>query len=126
MNNEMKKQRRVVLYGKSVILGTVGASLEHYSDFEVITLSPPLPGTQELGSLAPDVVIFDLQAAQPDAALSLLESRPQLMLIGIDPSSEQVLFWTGKHMSALSAQDLAQSIRNNAPIPEVENHKNSD
>ena len=120
----MKKQRRVFLYGKSVILGTVGASLQHYSDLEITSLSPPLPGTQELSALAPDAIIFDLQAAHPIAALRLLDACPNLMLIGIDPSSEQVFLWTGEHMSALSAQDLAQSIRNHVPKPEENNHNN--
>jgi len=111
----MNKQRRIILYGKSVILGTVGASLQHYPDLEIIRLSPPLPGAKELEMLAPEVIIFDIQAAQPDSAFSLLGTFPSLMLIGINPSTEQVFLWTGQHMSAISAQDLVQSIRSNAP-----------
>jgi hypothetical protein len=119
----MKKRSRVFLYGKTVILGTVGASLQHYSDLEIVSLSPPFPNTSELKALAPDAIIFDLQAAQPDAALKLLDSCPNLILIGIDPGDEQVYMWAGKHMSALSAQDLAHSIRNNTPLSEEEPEK---
>jgi hypothetical protein len=130
-HNEMKKRRQVFLFGKSVILRTVGASLQQYPDLEITTLSPPLPGTAELQALAPDVIIFDLQASQPVAAFTLLEAFPSLMLIGIDPSSEQVFLWTGKHMSALSAQDLAQSIRmftsdqNHPSVAKEEDHEST-
>lgn len=119
----MNKRQRVFLYGKTVILGTVGASLQHYSDLEIVSLSPPFPDAPDLKMLAPDVIIFDLQAAQPDAALKLLDACPNLMLIGIDPGDEQVYLWTGKHMSALSAQDLAQSIRDYAPAPKGEPYR---
>lgn len=121
----MDKRRRVFLYGKSLILGTVGASLRYYPDLEILSLSPPFPAPQELQALAPDVIIFDLQAAQPEAAFTLLDNIPGLILIGIDPSSEQVFMWTGKHMSAVSASDLAQAIRNNTPPPKMEDHENS-
>jgi hypothetical protein len=119
----MTKQQRVLLYGNSIILGTLVVSLRQYSDLIMITLTPPFPETQELQALAPDVIIFDLQAAQPEAAFTLLETCPDLMLIGIDPGSEQVFLWTGKHMKALSAQDLAKSIRIHASASEEEDHE---
>lgn len=117
----MKSSRQVLLYGNSVILGTVGASLKNYSDLEVTSLSPPFPELARLQALSPDVIIFDLQAAQPEAAFTLLDACPNLMLIGLDPSTEQVFIWTGEHMNALSAQSLVQSIRNHASAPAEEN-----
>jgi hypothetical protein len=121
----MSKQRRVFLYGRSVILGTVAASLKHYSDLDIALLSPPFPEVRELEALTPDVIIYDLQADQPEAALTLLDTCPNLMLIGIDPSSNQVFLWAGKHMKALSAQDLVQAIRNHAAIPDEDHPENS-
>lgn len=109
--NNMEK-KRVILYGRSVILGTVGASLQQYPDLEVISLSLPLPDVQELGALAPDVIIFDLQAPHPDLAISLLDASPRLILIGIDPSSDRMFLWFGRHLNVLSTQDLVQAIAN--------------
>lgn len=109
--NNMEK-KRVILYGRSVILGTVGASLQQYPDLEVISLSLPLPDVQELGALAPDVIIFDLQAPHPDLAISLLDASPRLTLIGIDPSSDRMFLWFGRHLNVLSTQDLVQAIAN--------------
>ncbi len=111
----MEKRRRIFMYGKSVILGTVGASLQNFSELEIIRLSPPLPDALELGALAPDVIIFDVQAAHPDQAFSLLRTLPNLMLIGIDPGSDQVIMWSGKQLRDLSTQELVKAIANNAP-----------
>jgi len=107
----MEKRQRVLLYGKSLILGTVGASLRQYPRLEIVSLTSPLPAAQELGALAPDVIIFDVEAAHPESALSLLETRPSLLLIGIGPSSDQMLLWSGRQSQALAMQDLVEIIQ---------------
>ncbi len=106
----METRRRVLLYGRSLILGTVGASLKRYPHLELVALAPPLPSPQELGALAPDVIIFDVEAARPEAAIALLEACPSLLLIGIGPSSDQMLLWSGQQSRALAMQDLVQAI----------------
>jgi hypothetical protein len=102
--------RRVILYGKSVILGSVAASLRDVPGLEIVPLAPPLPRARELGALSPDVIIFDLEAAHPDAALSLLPARSRLLLIGVDPATDQMLLWSGEQSRALSMQDLVRTI----------------
>jgi hypothetical protein len=102
------EKRLVVLYGNSVIVGTVGASLRRSQQYNVV---PILPSQQsELETTAPDVVVFDLEAARPEAAFSMLESRPGLKLIGISPDSNMVRIWSGKQLRELSTQDLLDVI----------------
>jgi hypothetical protein len=103
------------MYGKSILLSTVGASLQHYPDLEIIPLSPPLPDTLDLIALAPDVFIFDIQTSHPDPVFPLLTTLPNLMLIGIDSDSDHITFWSGQQIHVLSTQELIQAIRNNAP-----------
>ena len=105
------EKKRVVLYGKSVILGSVGASLRRQPDLEIIPLSSMCPTVQELEAHMPDVILFDPQAARPEAAFALLETRPGLLLIGIDPSNNQVRLWSGQQLSELSTQDLVKIIQ---------------
>lgn len=104
------EKRLVVLYGNSIILGTLGASLRHYPHLEVIPLIEPFPTGLELEAMDPDVIIFDLEATHPEGLFSLLESRPGLSLIGVDPDSHQVLIWSGRHLQELSTQDLVEVI----------------
>ncbi len=106
----MEKRRRIVLYGNSVILGTMGASLQRFPQYEVVSLSPPLPGGRELEGLTPDIIFFDLNSARPKAAFSLLERYPGLLLMGISPDSNLVKVWSGRQLRELSTQDLMQVI----------------
>jgi hypothetical protein len=106
----MNRQRRVILYGKSVILGTVAASLARYPDLEIIALSAPLPGVEDLGALAPDVILFDVDVGRPEAAFALLKNYPNLLLIGVNPENEQLLLWSSEQGSVLSTDDIVQAI----------------
>jgi len=107
-------KRRIVLYGTSIIVGTVGASLKRSPQYEVI---PLLPARQsELGALAPDVVVFDLEDARPNEAFSLLESLPGLMLVGLSPDTNLVKVWSGRQLRELSTNDLLGIIDGHSSI----------
>ena len=106
----MEKRRRVILYGKSVILGSVGASLRDVPGLELIPLASPLPEAKDLSALEPDAIIFDLEAAHPDAALSLLRQRPGLLLIGVDPGSDEMVIVTSRQRRAVAVADLLRVI----------------
>jgi hypothetical protein len=111
----MEKNRRVCLFGKSILLSTVGLSLQSFPDLEIIHLSLPLPDTLDLVALAPDVIIFDIQTSHQDSIFPLLTTLPKLMLIGIDPDSDHITLWSGQQIHVLSAQDLMDVIRNKTP-----------
>ncbi|CUS03228.2 protein of unknown function [Candidatus Promineifilum breve] len=103
-------RRRVILYGGSVILGALRASLERCAELEVIPLSPPLPGAEALGALAPDVVLFDAGSAPPDPIFALLRDAPNLLLVGVDPEQADLLLWSSEHSRVVSAEDLIRVI----------------
>lgn len=103
-------RRRVILYGSSVILGAHRISLGRCHDLEVIPLSPPLPGADELGALAPDVVLFDVGSTQPDPFFALLRDSPHLLLVGVDPEQADLRLWASEQSRAVSAGDLIRVI----------------
>jgi len=102
------EKRLIVLYGNSVIVGTVGASLRRLPQYEVVSL--PAAQQNELELTAPDVVVFDLDGGRPEAAFSMLESHPGLKLVGISPDSNLVRIWSGKQLRELSTKDLLDAI----------------
>jgi hypothetical protein len=105
-----ENQRRVILYGDSLILEGVWANLKNHPALEVIVLGQRLQKpSEELAAYAPATVILDLGAIQQDALLPLLQ-RPDLLLIGIDPETHQALVWSGKQASAVAAVDLIDII----------------
>jgi len=116
----VKAKRRILLYGNSVILGTVGASLRRVSQFEVTKLVPPLQETQKLDADQTDILLFDLETTRPEAVLSLLEINPALVLIGISPDINLVKVWSIRELREVSTQDLLKMIKSEAKDSPVE------
>lgn len=106
----MDLSRRILLYGNSVILGTLGASLGRFPQFEVTTLTPPLPKALEMAALNPDIVLFDLEANHAKAIFPLLDCCPGLLLLGVSPDTNLVKMWAGQQLQELSIQGLLELI----------------
>ena len=101
----------VALYGNSLLLSGIGASLERRTGLHVVFLDPALPWAAErLSALRPDVVVFDVAEACPDSAIALWKARPQLLLIGVDLAKDQALVLSGQTSSMLSADGLVEVI----------------
>lgn len=116
----MKATKRILLYGNSFILGSIGASLGHYSHFEVTKLAPPLQEKQKVDAANTDIILFDLETTHPEAVLSLLEINPTLQLIGISPDVNLVKVWSIKELREISMQDLLRVINSGAEGTPVE------
>ena len=106
-----ENQRRVILYGDSLILEGVRASLETCPDVQILLLDPSQDKPLEaIRACCPAALIFDLDAVQPDFQLSLLQ-QPGLLLVGINPETHQALVWSGRQAAAAVAADLIDVIR---------------
>lgn len=103
-------KRRTILFGGTVILGALRASLVLCPELDVIPLFPPLPGARELAAYAPDVILFDTAGGRPDPAFALLRDCPQLILIGVDPEGDQITVWSSEQCRAASTEELLQVI----------------
>jgi len=113
----MEDQHVVVLYGNSLFMAGVEASLRGQPGLDVVRIDTTLPNVaQRLDALHPDVIIFDLTTSNsPFSDLhfpsSILQEHPGLSLIGLDLNSNQVLVLSGQQHTVLAADDLAQVIQ---------------
>lgn len=107
----IEKRKRVILYGHSLILGTLGESLKRYPELEIIPLQAPFQPVESLAELAPDVILLDVTSARPEPAWVLLERCPSLLVIGLDPSNEKMLVLSSRSTQAFSAEDLIHIMR---------------
>ena len=110
----MRARRRILIYGNSVILGAIGASLSGCSEFEVTTLNLPLPGAQVLDDAKPDILLFDLESPHNEAVCSILKTNPFFLLMGISPDINLVKIWSGRQVRELSTQSLLELIKSEA------------
>ncbi len=101
----MHERQRIILYGQSVVLGGVQASLRHYPQLDVMTVPPPATA-QALAALAPDVILFDTGTGCSGPAFALLREQPGLLLIGVDPASQELLVLSSHPAQALGIADL--------------------
>lgn len=106
----MKARRRILLYGNSVIIGSIRASLQRFSQLEVTTITPPLQEVQDLDAVDPDILLFDLETIRTESLFSLLKSHPNLLLIGVSPDINAVHVWSGRQLRDLSMQGLLEVI----------------
>jgi hypothetical protein len=105
-------RRRVILYGNSVILAAIGASLDAFPELELVSPAAPLPSAAELRALAPDVIFFDTGRGGPafHALFTLLQDCPNLLLVGANPENAQLMLWSSGRFDAVTAEDLVQVI----------------
>ena len=102
---------RVVLYGNTLVVDTLGASLATCPGLELLRVDAPLAElAARLDDLHPDALLFDVAAAQSDLVVRLLGERPELLLIGVDPSTDTLMVLSGRVEQPVSAADLAQRI----------------
>lgn len=108
----MKATKRILLYGTSVILGSIAASLRHLPQFEVKTLALPLQESLTVDTAKADVLLFDLETTHPETVLNLLGIIPAFQLIGISPGSNLIKIWSFRELRELSMLDLLNVINN--------------
>ena len=101
----------VVLYGNSVFLAGIRADLQNRTDLELVTVEPTVTNAVRLiGAYRPAAVIFDASLAEPDFTLALLHEQSEVILMGVDPSSDTVLVLSGRREQPGLASDLVRAL----------------
>jgi hypothetical protein len=122
----METNKRILLYGNSLILGSIGDSLRRCPQFEVTTLLPPLQELQKRDSPHPDTLLFDLETTRPEVVFSLLESDSKLQVIGISPGINLVKVWSIRELREVSMGDLLEVITSEAKDSPIESGGDKD
>ena len=108
----LEEQRTVVLYGNSLFIAGVEASLRDRAGLDVVRVDATLPNArQRLTALRPDVVILDLAAPHSEFTIPFLRNHPGLPMIGLDMTSSTVIVLSTQRYTALTANDLARVIQ---------------
>ncbi|HSN93860.1 MAG TPA: hypothetical protein VLR89_02220 [Anaerolineaceae bacterium] len=110
----MQNRTRVVVYGNTLTMAGIAASLKAEESLEVICVDPHEPtARQSLIELDPKTILFDRTEPHPELDLVLLREQPGLLLVGVDPSSDDALVLSGQFTRVLSGKDLAKLVTEN-------------
>jgi DNA-binding NarL/FixJ family response regulator len=102
---------RVAVCGSTLHMAGLAACLEANPDVEVLRVPAEAAALlQSLDEPAPAVVAFDLGEMPGDLVLALLRDRPEVILVGVDPSSDRLLLLSGRQAQPVSAAELLQAI----------------
>lgn len=111
----MKVNRRIILYGNSLILGSIKARLRRYPQFEVTTLVPPLKEEQAFDNVKSDILLYDLDLPPTEAVFSRLKINSALLMVGINSGTNLIQVWSGRQLRGMSMQSLIELIENTEP-----------
>jgi hypothetical protein len=107
----MEKRRRVAVYGNSINMAGIVASLKADPTLEVLCLDLDSPNArQSLDENELAAIVFDVSDPPLRPDLTLLRDRPGLLLIGVDPSRVEMLVLSSHPTKALSMADLVSLI----------------
>ena len=107
----MSEKKCVLVYGRCLNLSGVAACLKLEAGLDVHLADPHQCNARKvLDAFNPKAIIYDLTDPPTDLDLALLRDRPGTQLIGVDPSSDDVLVLTGKRNRAVTMGELAQLV----------------
>jgi DNA-binding NarL/FixJ family response regulator len=108
----MPEKKKVILYGSSLFIAGLDASLSDIPGLEIQRVEARLGNDLELVRAGtPDVIIVDLGVASKNLTLALLQKFPGVTMIGLDPESDQLLILSVQQQKAQAAADLVKVIQ---------------
>jgi len=118
----MNTTHTVLFHGNSLAVSSVAANLACQANIKLLHPDASVPDlAQQVDSLAPDVLIFDLAMAPPANAIGLLREHPHLLLIGVDALTAQMLVLSGRQSQAVTIDDLTRVIESNSLLESEDN-----
>jgi len=106
----MDNQHKILFYGNSLVLAGVQETFKGYTGFETIALDQRTT-QEELLVLNPAVVVFDMGDLESEFLIAQTKQLPDLLLIGVDPQSHEVLL-TGQATGSISLEQITQIVWN--------------
>lgn len=109
----MPDKKCVLICGKSLNLAGIASSLGHDESLNVVFIDPQDSNTRgRLEDPGTEAILFDLTDPPGDLDVNLLRQRPGLLLIGVDPSSDEVFVLRGQRSKVVTAGELTKLIAN--------------
>ena len=108
----MDDRRIVVLFGDSLLMDTVEASLDENPELGVMRMHSNVPDIgQRLKSIQPHLIIFDWDAPHCQFVLPFLREQSGVPLLGLDVTCSKAIMLCSQEHTILTADELAELIQ---------------
>ena len=119
----MQKHRLVALYGSSLLMDIVEATLGENQSLDVVRVEGSSTGAVEnLRSLHPDMIVVD--SSDPDAqfVLSFFKDRDGVPLLCLDPNCNKAMVLSCQHYNSLTTTGLSDLVYSQIDSTNGHNH----
>ena len=100
-----------MLYGDSLLMDTIEASLEASQDLGVMRIHATVADVGgRLESLCPDLIILDLNTPHSQQVIPFLWDHPGIPILGLDITCGRVVAMSSKPYLVQSVGDLAELV----------------
>jgi hypothetical protein len=103
---DFMETRTVILYGQSMLLTLVAASLAQGPKLRVKQAATWADVESITAECTPDVLICGLEGASDSAILPLLFKNPRLLLIGLDVETNRAILLAGQEARSLTLEQI--------------------
>ena len=103
-------ERTVLLYGRSLLLSGVAASLEQCAGLRAVRAATWSEASRLTSEQPPDVLVFDLNGDSESHILPLLLTNPGLVLLGLDTECNRAVLVSGQEARSLTLDQLREMV----------------
>ena len=108
----MEDRRIIVLFGDSLLMDTVEASLGENPELGVMRMHTNMPDIGErLKSMQPHLIIFDWDAPHCQFVLPFLREQSGIPLLGLDVTCSKAIMLCSQDYTVLTADQLTELIQ---------------
>jgi len=105
-----KTPLRTILFGRSILIAGLEASLQNQLDIKVLKRMEVIKELEQISSHDVDLVLFDNTLPEAKTIPTLLGVNPNLIVVGMDLSSHQITFYSGRKYTVNNFSDIAHYI----------------
>lgn len=108
----MPKSTKVILYGSSLFIAGLNASLSTIPGLEIERVEVHEGNDLErVRAAKPEVIVLEMGVTSKNLSLSLLQKFPGVRLIGLNLESDMLMILSVQEQKALAAEDLVKVIK---------------
>lgn len=108
----MDDRRIIVLFGDSLLMDTVEASLGENPELGIMRIHSNMPDIGErLRSIQPHLIIFDWDAPHCQFVLPFLREQSGTLLLGLDVTCSKAIMLCSQEHTILTADELTELIQ---------------
>ncbi|MGD8623311.1 MAG: hypothetical protein PVF47_00625 [Anaerolineae bacterium] len=116
----MKKKQVVALFGDSLLIDTVEASLRNKEELGIVRIQNSTNDvTERLKALSPDLIILDSNDSSNQSLFSFFKEQASIPLLCLDVSCNTVVALSCQHYTARTSNDLTHVIQMQTTQPPI-------